>query len=171
MTVERKYFVAAGKSLEAVARFFADRKAAGEARWEFVQKMGAKGGWGNDLSFIGLVIDPTAPVPEGWRESERSTEHRVIIPDQRRKAGKLARREMDDKRFLIPDYSAMGDYIGGDWVHAAGMMHFTTVEKIGEEFVIAVPVETDGTFHQPEDARPIKQSEYWLMKENAAVAV
>jgi len=187
MDEERRYYVAAGKSLGVIEKFFEDRKAAYDARYEFAKSKGGIGTFGSENGVIGIVpIDgkPSEELrkrlpapPAGYRLEDRG-DYFVWAPNGRLKGGKVAKNEIRDKRFCVPGSRQLAEMLGGGDVFTGRFIHYPHCELVGNKWIISIPVRgTHGTFatsyegeFHPPDAIPLKVSEYWKLKEAVNLA-
>lgn len=176
MSVEnRVYFVAAGRSLAAIEKMWADRKAAHCARLDYAKSIGGEGYFRLNQSFVGVSFPVGSALPKGWKRSQEwsTDKYDVALPDRRVKVGKQAERELRfEARFHMPEPSNVfhGSRIIGNH------LYWPNIEKIGDAWVIGIPRagadgdESTGPQYVPEDAIPLKLSDYFRMKEEAEAA-
>jgi hypothetical protein len=166
MGSKTKYFLAGGKTLEA-ARDIQAKIAARHKEWraladevgaeEVVTRYAVDG-----FTFVG---NP----PEGWAGGRMTDGKPFFYPHKRGKANKELRAKMAALRKIgARDFEAA---IGCD----KGFMDLTgfgiTIrcvgfEAIGDKIIIHVP-DIEGTDYTPPDSEPVRQSEYWAMREAA----
>jgi hypothetical protein len=163
---ERLYFVATGRSLAAIEKANAERKAAGEARWNYAMSVGGVGTYGTEESFCGVVFPVGAVPPIGWKlDPSRGGEGKpVFVPDRRRREGKAIAAELQNTRYRKPTARTLFPCM----VISGRYAHFAYVEKIGDKTIVSIPKENDGEQYVPDDAAPLKMSEYYRLKEEEA---
>lgn len=171
--MNRLFYRAAGRSLEIVESVAAQGRVARAAQIAFMANLGAIGyttAWGRILGFL-FDTPPADPVALGLRAKMEEINGpdgvvRVLHyhPNQRTKAGKTL-----SARMLAlpcgPDGPGWTEaLIGQPWILRGNRAHYCTLEKLGETWVIGVPETWTGA--TPPDGEPLKNSEYWLMKED-----
>lgn len=167
---EYRYFEAAGKSLEVCQQIAAEREKAYEETRALMKELGATNAIGAPR-IRGLKF-PEGKAPDGWRSYAKG--HRdYLLPSKQRKDLALLRERITT--IHLPGAENLSSRLGIPWCitnetgHNGGsVILFVTYETIGDKIILVVPVDHKGEFGTPPDARPIKTSEYWLLKEAAA---
>lgn len=172
---DKLYFrVDGGKVGAAIDQFVALRKQQRDARTAFEKEFGAKGTYGNDRGLDGLVFDE-GKAPEGWRPV------RNVPTVYRPPLGKVGR-EIKERMQRLPlaggrEFQAM--VLGKDDMFrfmTSLTIHYIVFEYVGKHRILVVPksnkpaVESARHDWQPPDEHcvPLKMSEYWALKEEAA---
>ena len=153
--MERRYYIAAGESLRLLEAWHDAQLEVMNRRRAFLERLGSNLNYmenGGHMVSVGFDSNPG----EDWRSTFDAGYYR---PNKRRKAGKEIAKEMAGLKrsdsFQMPGYQ---------WVIEANGIHYLNRQKIGDKWIITVPVKSDFV---PPDAIPIKASEYWRMKEEA----
>lgn len=187
MSVEhRKFYVAKGRSLAAVEELNERWKAINQARKDFAKLFGADGCFMRGTRMVGLTYPPipnepkTLPPGWVWASKWHTGEYSVATPNARTKLGKELSRKMRNElaQVSVADVFPCSRLIGtSDGVR----LFCPSVEKVGDAFVIGVPDGGEDTIssstgdaklpYAPEDAIPLKLSEYFKMKEDAGERV
>lgn len=149
------YYVAAGKSLDAINEYIERRKAGNVKHCDFAKLHGAEefqvvDGFCGSRRFVGIYRD--GDVPAGWK---RHKSGKSLVPDTRTKRGKDIARQMES----LSIGSIKGD-IGGDFMDG-GRLHTPGYQKLGDRFIISLHAKAA----QPADGIPMKHSEFWSLKE------
>lgn len=155
-----KPFIATGELLEKIHQFHRERVGSIETRNALFAKYGAKNGWGTDSGLTALLFDKS---PEGWRYERSSGAYKPPLGN----AGKEIRKELAGSRILG----------GSDFSHLIGVggclsssgngglcMRYAHYEQIGDTMILMIP--SVETWSHP-DARELKMSEYFALKEAA----
>lgn len=145
------YYIAAGKSLEAIEAWASKSIEANRRRSAYREETGAKGFWGTRSTVSGILLDPSDQVPDGFKASREG--QRVFVPDRRTKIGK--QRTIELRKLTEPRLCFSGIFIDGR------TMHWPGCEKRGDIWII-IQFEK---MPPPQDAILMKRSEYWAMKE------
>jgi hypothetical protein len=178
--MERKYkyyLVKGGKALEAINQFEQEWKDAHEKGVEFQNRFNASGTV-KRRSVVGLIFDGNHPAgwePENYIQQTEAGGEVVTYyrPSRRTKEGKALNKEMQS--IAWPGGLDFISFLGSDWVDGGRGPNggftaiFPTYEKIGEDYVLIMPIGVDGKSREfPGDGEELKASEYWLMKEQAS---
>ena len=166
-------FIAEGRSLEIIKEFQAEREAASRRIKDLTEEFGAASAI-RQRAVIGFVFKDNKH-PEGWKRKGRLQGKDYYAPERRKKADKEIWKRMSAA--TVPGgselHKAFTGFMWGVMTDEAGprgglMLRYVTYEHIGDQTVIFVPVGTkDEDKFAPPDARPIKMSELWTMKEAA----
>lgn len=173
---ETDYYVAAGRSLEAVERYQQEALAHRKAGQALKVQLGADGVFEIENRIVGFAFDPKANLPAGLRWDKKHRSRGMAVPDLRCKEGKVIR----DALPKCPDSWVFNQWILGNRAlyvlgpHPnghSGAIGVVGFEKLGDDWVLKVPVPDKGDAPAPLDAVPLKRSEYWSRKEAQQEAV
>nr|WP_320132357.1 hypothetical protein [uncultured Holophaga sp.] len=156
--VERVYFIAGGRSLEAVKAWDALRQAAMGAFAAFFDKAGITKAEGTRTGHIFYTEGQADPLIPGFRHPARSS---GWIFDRKTPEGKALAEEWAS--FYLPHASDLE--VGVSPVMAGMRVHFAVPELVGDAWVLSCPCLCGKPKPEPFDSTPIKTSEYWAMKE------
>lgn len=153
-------YIAAGRSLAAVLEWVEARKAQRKAWREFGERHGSKDLWMYSSSFTGDrlagLIFPAGMAPKHWKtKTDRKTGCVFSVPDRRTKEGKAIDRELNDLPIVVPSDDAGTEFF------SEGRMFSSGIRRLGDQWII----ESHRDAPAPPDARLLKKSEYWAMKE------
>lgn len=157
------YRVNGGEALAIIETFCADQQAVADSWRAFAAKHGAKL-YRHDLSLRGLIFD--GDPPEGWFPAVVFPSN-VCVPNRRTKLG----REIAENLSSLPRKLSGRDLAarlgGGEaLLRAAGKLMWPGFEKIGNAYVLSMPIDEDGSHcAPPPDCTQLKMSEYWALKE------
>ncbi len=180
-----QYYRADGESLRIIKQFDADDAKARAAQMALKTELKANAVFtrGGRLVAFGFTEPPTPQflVRVGLREKvetvEGFKEETLYYPRLRTKLGKaLSARMSTCSRMDAAEFTRrlLGFDFGvrtGEQVRRGARVSFCTLEKVGDDWVIGVPVLADGeSAGDPEGAEPLKMSEYWALKEAAEEA-
>jgi hypothetical protein len=99
MDDNKAYYIAAGESLEAIEKIQLQRQRCHERRREFGDRFGATAMATNRESLSGLIFDPPAKPPDGWKNIACNGTKNCYRPSRRSKAMKEICREMASLRW------------------------------------------------------------------------
>ena len=167
------YFIARGRSQEAIEKFIADREAGMAGAQALMDRLGAKNVYFQGQRLVGFVFERSSgPTDTKLLRRDRNTKD-MWVPSARYQPGKDLRDEMKDCGSGPDTFRLMRDLIGTGFMitgrgPGSSMMAGTPgYEKIGDDWVISMPARMDGTVPAPYDAVPLKRSDYWARKEAA----
>lgn len=160
--MEYRYYIADGKSLDTINEFIAKDKEAMERRVSFIEKwLGPGGKYFGCHEFIqGLVPEKPDQLGNLWRPCKQIGRG-VYVPSGKTKEGKKLSFEMST--LGRPGFGFFSSLLGFPTQIIGKTIHYATFEKIGDLLIIKCP--ENGERFDPPDAKPIKRSEYWAMKE------
>lgn len=166
--MERKFYrIEAGSELATtVAQFIEDMKAVRKSWKSFLDKHGGKERWTQGSRVVGLSFEGESP--EGWYRP-RDCPAGCYRPYANRKASKEAYAEFKALPFM-PGGSQFSARIGfestsGPASGGRGMMiYWASFEEVSGETLISLPENGEPV----PGCIPLKNSEYWQMKEAAA---
>lgn len=167
---EYTYFnVIGGKVLEQINKWNANRTIQQQARLDFMKEFKASGTYGSRTSLHGLVFDGKDKPPVGWIK-ERGTSS-VWKPGGPSKEAKAIRQRM--RNLPMYDLQRLTDDIvgpkkGGHMAFMEGLsIRYMVLDKIGNTTILMVPkIEKQKDWMPPDNmCIPLKNSEYWAMKE------
>lgn len=172
MNHEYRYFIARGKSLEFAQHIHQERREARATLDELLREVGAIEAYGQPR-IVGLEFPPDKPKPDGWKSYARDMS-KALMPDKRRKDLSEIRKRIE--AIMFPGSVELHRRLGFDWCitneearrGSGNVILFTSAETIGDQVILAVPVDHNGKHGTPVDAEPIKTSEYWRLKEERA---
>lgn len=175
---ETDYYIARGRSLEAVERYQKDALAHRENARTLQTELGATGLFEIENRVVGFAFDRAAELPVGLRWDKNHGHRGMAVPDRRLKEGKDIQKRMDSptcpsawdfNHWVLGDRSMyiLGPHPNGH-SSSIGIVGF---EKLGDDWVLRVPVPDTGSAPVPLDAEPMKRSEYWARKEAQQEAV
>ena len=167
--MEKNYYRANGEIATALNVAADKAQKNQDARWEYSKRMGAKGPYMHDRGIVGLSFKASEDIPDGWKKDKDDGYYVIAVPDKRKKAGKLAAKEMADHGplwelgdfYRLVEMSHYGIYDG------RGMMLGNPgAHKIGDEWFVSIHAgEHLKDWKKPDDLKQIKTSEYWAAKE------
>lgn len=166
---DRKYFLAGGRSLEIAQAFIAERVAARDNLFAYLQEIGADQAKWDDHQLRAVHFPPGAAVPEGL-VLKKDGFHTI---GRGKAAGPMRARWQSHKEpsvvafttALFPDVTF--GWVGPNPEGRGQAVYWATTGKIGDAVVITLPKFVDRV---PEDATLLKLSEYWAMVEAAEAA-
>jgi len=158
--INYRYFLAEGRSLEAIHAHRLARAEAMEQIQSFVMLCGAERALGgtriSGLHFKGKI-------PSGWVANAAAP--LMAVPDIETVRGMSLALRM--RKLQIPGDSIFARMIGGEGVPSAMnpaaaliTVHWPTYERLSEGWIIKCPTLPDGTSVQPPDAKPLTVGEY-----------
>lgn len=167
--MDRKYYLASGEDERKVREFFKRRSDV----FNEIDALGKEVGGvpvADNRNLRGFVFDE---VPAGWREAGSTRDSkRYCVPVRRSKEGKAMHERI--RAIRIPDASSIHALFsddGGVWgeMRTSGgfPIYYITAEIVRDQVIIHVPEKMDFV---PEHSRPLKDSEYWQVKEAAQEA-
>lgn len=166
------YFIARGRSLEAVEHFVADSEAKMAGAQALMVRLGAKSMYFRGTSLVGFQFEagsePTDP--KLLRRSRETPD--MWVPSARHPPGKALREEMQtcgsppDAARLMHALIGSAFLITGRGPGASMMSGTPGYEKLGDDWVILMPSPMSGDVPVPYDAVPLKRSDYWARKES-----
>lgn len=163
--MERRYYIP-GPATQASIEAFHGKRAATLNRWhEMAQKYGAN----NFIYAVGLqgfLFEGAAP--KGWYRISTKIHENAYRPRKNSKIAQDAYLEFE-KAGHLPGSSEFSQEIGISFVLEGSCIQWPSYEQIGEGWVLTVP---NLALEQeiPSDCSPLKQSEYWSIKEAAEAA-
>lgn len=169
--VETRYYEAHGPEEQIVREFFESRVAAFRACREVAEKHGGEAVT-HGHRMAGIAFSGEAPA--GWKRAGSTGDGKAYhLPVKRSKAGKAIAKEIDAIR--IPEacnlHSKLAPRDGGVFSeggpHGGYIIRYITAEIVAGKTIIHVPEGMDFT---PAHSTPLKQSEYWQVKETADAA-
>lgn len=169
-TADRRYYLAEGRDEEIVKEFFTRRDAAFRAAREVAAKHGGAAvtqGW--NMAGVSFTDEP----PAGWKRIGSTADGKsYYLPERRSKAGKETLKEIRAIRIpgasnLHSEFANDGGVFGEGGPRGGFYIHYITAEIVSGKCIIQVPEKMD--FHPPH-SRPLKQSEYWQIIEDAKSA-
>lgn len=161
MSINKAYFIAKGRSLEAVQAWLAKRQAGLDAVTAIFNETGSNRARGNGAGLeIYMDSSDQKPAMVGWRRMARTS--MGWVPDRKTAEGKALVQRL--RSTYIP--TGMELSVGCSMVIGDGMRCYSAVpEQVGDVLVIAVPYVKAEDIQTPWDAEPLKTSEFWAMKE------
>jgi hypothetical protein len=171
---DTKYYIAAGRSLEAVEDYKRKAEAHLEMAHALVGEIGADGVYRDGNRICGFGFPEGMDLPPGFRwERQGPGKVKIAVPHKGRKEGKAIAARMEEAPhphswdFNIavlgkPDY-----FLGPDPFGRGMRTGFVGFEELGDDIVLKVPVPDEGRDPAPVpfDATPLKRSDYWARKE------
>ena len=170
MSDNAHYFIARGRSAEAVTNYVAAREEALVEGKAIMTRLGASNMYyqGSRLYGFGFT-DSSAVDPKQLRRDPHNPG--VWVPAARFKIGKALRDEME-LYGSDPDVGDLMQALVGTVAlfmpnpSGRGMVGATCgYEKLGDDWVITMPEDREGSVLTPIDAVPMKRSEYWSRRE------
>ena len=157
--VKHAYFIAKGRSLEAVLAWKAKRDAAMAAYGAIFEKMGIRHANGTRTGHTFLMEGDGQPKAPGLR---LETGSRITwVFDRKTPEGKALAKAWG--AIYAP---GLGDLRFGSDALISGMhMYHPNIDQVGEAWIIGVPYHKPKDLKAPWDAEAIKTSEFWAMKE------
>lgn len=179
MAKKAVYFVAAGRSLEGVQRFWEDYRKASEAHSAFAREFGCEA-W-TDERFdngdrpTGLVFnDP--PDPKLWRRYVKARNPKVFCPNKTTPEGKALAKRMAElppspgpwqlHLYVMPESDHGNNRV---WdLESRSVYSRCDLENVGSQWIIKVNHnDGDPPIVAPLDAKRIQESQYLELKERA----
>jgi len=153
-----RYFEVVGERLIVIAEeYFATLRNVYKRRREYLKSIGAKQYYGTTRYVTGVVTN--SPPSDGWRKT-RGADEDVIVPDQRRKAGRDARAKLQSLTLPLP--SAFNKAIKArDEIfpeHGQGVLRSVQLGRLREHICCIVP-KTKG-WRKPTGLRELKEWQY-----------
>ena len=174
MSDNLEYFIAKGRSLEAVEAFVGERHAYLDAINQLIAEYGASNLLGSNRGVSAFLFERGAQIPAGLRKDRRGLGAAGYVPHKRTPEGKKIAERMAEVNKLAPgglvgrlfnsEYS-LGIMTDND---ARGGMVISGVgaEQLDGRWVLTVPVPLGKTRAPvPFDAEPMARSVYWRLKE------
>jgi len=174
MSRETDYYIAAGRSLEAIERYQREAIAHKENGRALQNELGAEGVFERVNQIVGFKFPEDAELPRGLRWHKDYKYMGMAVPNLRFREGKRIRDRLCDPEcpstwkvnaWIMGDDNSMyflGPYAGKPGAGAIGIVGF---ERLGDDWVLKVPAPDKGKAPAPLDAVPMKRSEYWARKE------
>lgn len=140
------YYLARGRSLEAIERWQDEWQAFTEAAWALTKELGAKSYYAtnHDYRLRSFTFDK-APDPELFKKDR----HGYWTPRGNTKAGRALRKRMESLPEVADVLPAMGLPSWGTVIFE-GRWYTSSVELFGDEWLIGVPFGADPERPQPE---------------------
>jgi hypothetical protein len=158
------YFIAKGRSLEAVMAWGAKREAALGIMAKVFEEVGAERGGGDGAQLSLYLPDGKQPQVPGWRP--KASKRGWWLVDRTTPEGKAMAKRLADAK--IP--GAMDLEVGVSPVIKGFSMECCIPERIGDAWTLQVPELKGKPSGTPWDAQPLKASDYWALKEAAEAA-
>lgn len=163
-------FLAEGKSREIVEAFWQQRSEVAARQKMLTDEVGAlnavtQGG------VIGFVFENDEH-PDGWKKVGAISGKNYFAPTKRTDAGKAIRTRMAELRMPgASDFHGMFPGVGfGIMDGRQGIIRWMTYDIINDDTVVILvprPSNPSEELYTPPDAKPLKMSEYWALKEVA----
>lgn len=164
--------MAEGKSRQIIEDFWNLRREKLEEGKAILAEFGAESAV-EQRGIIGLTFKDDKH-PEGWKRKGRLNGRAYFAPERRKKADKA----IWDRwaKAAMPQASTLHRMLTGDtWGvmtndtarNGGVVIRYTTYEMIGDDVILLVPIPGSGDPAVPDGARPLKQSEFWAIKEAA----
>lgn len=179
MSLEKySVYEASGRTLEIMKAWQDRRDAAVAARRAFAASVAADAeAIGSLMIFCGISTAATLD-PKEWSPSKAyiwNATAPCYEPNKKSKAGKAITKAMGDEKFRIPDDEELSSdfkfsFFTTPVERSSGMAcHFLCGQRVGDKMILFVPSPkkygVEGSEWIPEDAQPIKLSEYHAMIE------
>lgn len=169
---ETDYYIAKGRSLEAVERYQKEALAHRENGRALQTQLDAQGIFEIGNQVVGFAYDRNCDLPKGLRWDKKNGHRGMAVPDRRLKEGKAIQKRLespacpsswDFNHWILGDKAmyVLGPHPNGH-SSSIGIVGF---EHLGGDWVLKVPVPDKGKAPAPIDAEPMKRSEYWARKE------
>jgi hypothetical protein len=188
MNKEYDYYIPdeGGPTHKLIVEFVNERLKAHAARKAFQDEFEADGTYGTESHFDGIVYKAGSNKSSGlrsgaWRSDKNAStsELHVYVPNKRTPEGKAMAKRMASPEYVYPGAmnfhasvfpiaDSFGIHIGpGD--RGGIRVAFATFEILDGKYILAVPRKygSEKEVTPGEDCKPLKQSEYWAMKEAA----
>lgn len=165
MKKEHRYLkVTGGEILKQYDLLMSERRAQTSARSAAIEELGAQALFGNSRGCSGAMFKDKKP-PEGWLKMARQTD--CYRPPAGKKGKEWRERLISLKLFAAAEFHAR--IVPGSFGFIdIPQIRYVTPEKIGDVLVLLVPICEDGKNFNPPDTVPMKDSEYWTLKEAEA---
>lgn len=148
------YYIAAGRSLAAILAWAKGSKAARRKINAFAKRFGTKRVMMHTNTMTGVAVAAglifDAEAPDGWRRKEN-----FYVPDLKTAEGKAIAKEMREMTSPGPGPDAGKLFVFGHKMFSPGL------DRVGEQWIISQHAKADA----PPEAKPIKASKFWKMKE------
>jgi hypothetical protein len=163
-----RYYLAKGRDEQTVREFFRSRDEAFAQARAIAEKHGGEAVT-RGRTMCGVVFN--GEVPDGWkREGSTGDSRAYYMPLRRSKAGKEIAKEIGSVSIpgAIDLHSKLspneGSVFGDAGPNGGFFILYITAEIVGGQCIIHVPRKMD---FRPPHSQPLKQSEYWQIKEAA----
>jgi hypothetical protein len=173
MARETAYYIAHGRSLEAITRYHGETEKHLNHLLALKAELGAKGVFQRGNEICGFGFEPGAELPEGLRWNKGYEDQGMAVPAARYKAGKAIQAKMEAHK--CPSSFAFNNWVLGKnksffilGPNPNGHGMFTGMvgfQKLGDDYILTIPVSDTGEHPVPLDGLPMKTSEYWQRKE------
>jgi len=164
------HFIAAGRSLEAIHSINEKHREQTAKTKVLIEELGAVHSV-TQAGIAGFTFKDDKH-PEGWRKAGRCGGKTYFSPYRRSKADKeLWKRFADanpvssgdiDKLFIGDSWGVMTDETGSQ---GGIVIRHCSLEQIFDTWIIGIPLKGGKPFASPDDAKHLKNSEYWALKE------
>jgi len=162
MSHESRYYIAKGRSLQAVESWREKYRRTMEAGRALAEEIGAEhAAYTHSICGFSFKDDIA---PEGWEKAGHVKDRPFFRPTRRTKAGRALRDRMT--RINVPGLWEFERLLGGgEAVIGGNRLALPTFETLGNDVILVIPVAKREEQFTPPDAEPIKASEYWARKE------